>query len=277
MTTAAGVCHGRIRARHQIPTSSINPIAAEYIKDIYAKLPLSATNTVSATTSESFPVQNIYNSRQEIARIDHTFNEKFSVWGKFENDSIPTTEPGGLFTGAAIPYMATTSTNSPGQAYVVHAIYSITPDPAERPQFQLHAQRHSLHAGGSRRQGNSPDINVPEPYTNTQGVIPTVASPADRASSATARTTSSTRITTCYDSITWIRGRHTLKFGYSMNRYNKTENAASDQGTFSFSNAGAPYRHQFLPAVVREFPAGQRGQLHPALRGHHSQSLGLAA
>jgi Carboxypeptidase regulatory-like domain len=114
LTTTAGVCPSGANVT-QIPASMINPIAAEYIKDIYDKLPLAATNSVSATTSESFPVQNIYNSRQEIARIDHTFNEKFSVWGKFENDVIPTVEPGGLFTGAAIPYMATTDTNSPGR------------------------------------------------------------------------------------------------------------------------------------------------------------------
>ena len=106
----------------QIPATSINSISAEYIKDIYSKLTLPATNSVTATTSEFFPVQNIYNSRQEIARVDHTFNEKIAVWGKFENDSIPTIEPGGLFTGAAIPGLATTSTNSPGRGYVVHGI-----------------------------------------------------------------------------------------------------------------------------------------------------------
>jgi Carboxypeptidase regulatory-like domain len=66
----------------QIPQSQINPIAQEYIKDIYGHVALSATNSVSATTAQSYPVQNIYNSRQEIGRIDQTFTSKFSVWGK---------------------------------------------------------------------------------------------------------------------------------------------------------------------------------------------------
>jgi hypothetical protein len=96
-----------------IPTNLINANSAAYIKDIFSKLPLIAANTVAGTTAGVFSVPNVYNSRQEIARVDHSFSEKFQIWGRFENDSIPTTEPGGLFTGSAIPFVATTNTNSP--------------------------------------------------------------------------------------------------------------------------------------------------------------------
>ena len=51
----------------QIPTNLISPIALQYVKDIFSKLPLNATST----TSGFFPQQNIYNSRQEIVRLDH--------------------------------------------------------------------------------------------------------------------------------------------------------------------------------------------------------------
>jgi hypothetical protein len=220
--------------------TSINPIAAEYIKDIYSKVPLPATNTVTATTSEFFPVQNIYNSRQEIARVDHTFNEKFSVWGKFENDSIPTTEPGGLFTGAAIPNLATTNTNSPGRAYVVHAIDSIRPTLINDTSFNFtQSAIHSTPVGISAK-ANSPDINPPEPYTNTQGVIPSVGFTSGSSIVGYGPYNEFNKNYNIYDALTWIRGRHTMKFGFSANRYNKTENAASDQGTFSFTNTGNP-------------------------------------
>jgi hypothetical protein len=224
----------------QIPASSINPIAAEYIKDIYSKFPLAATNSVTATTSEFFPVQNLYNSTQEIARIDHTFSDKFSLWGKFENDSIPTTEPGGLFTGAALPNLATTNTNSPGQAYVAHAIYTIRPNLLNDASFNFtQSAIHSTPQGVSAK-ANSPDINPPEPYTNTQGVIPSVTMTSGSSIVGYGPYNEFNKNYNVYDSITWIRGRHTLKFGVSANRYNKTENAASDQGTFAFSNTGAP-------------------------------------
>ena len=224
----------------QIPATSINSISAEYIKDIYSKLTLPATNSVTATTSEFFPVQNIYNSRQEIARVDHTFNEKIAVWGKFENDSIPTIEPGGLFTGAAIPGLATTSTNSPGRGYVVHGIYSITPTLLNDAGFNFTQSAILSNPQGVAAKANSPDINPPEPYTNTQGVIPTVGMTSGSSLVGYGPYHEHNKNYNFYDSVTWIRGRHTLKFGYSLNRYNKTENAASDQGSFSFSNTGAP-------------------------------------
>jgi hypothetical protein len=223
----------------QIPVTSINPIAAEYLKDIYGKVALSATNSVTATTSEFFPVQNIYNSRQEIARVDHTFNEKASVWGKFENDSIPTTEPGGLFTGATIPGLATTSTNSPGKVLVVHFLYSFTPSLINDANFNYSRSGIYSTPEGLAAKANSPDINVPEPYTDTQGVIPTVS---DGGSSIVGYGPyhEKNQNYNYYDAVTWVHGRHTMKFGYSLERYNKTENAASDQGSFSFSSTGAP-------------------------------------
>ena len=100
--------HYRLASRRatSIPSNLINPNAAAYIKDIFSKLPLSGGNTVAGTTAVQFPVQNIYNSRQEIVKVDQRNQREFQIWGKFENDVIPTTEPGGLFTGSAIPYVA---------------------------------------------------------------------------------------------------------------------------------------------------------------------------
>jgi hypothetical protein len=224
----------------QIAPSSINPIAAEYIKDIFSKIPLPATNSITATSSEFFPERNIYNSRQEIARIDHTFTDKFSIWGKFENDSIPTTEPGGLFTGAQIPNLATTNTNSPGRAYVVHAIYNFRPNLLNDVSFNFNQSAiHSTPAGLAAKV-NSPDINPPEPYTNTQGVVPTVTFTSGSSIIGYGPYNEYNKNYNFYDSLTWIRGRHTMKFGISVNRYNKTENAASDQGTFAFTSTGNP-------------------------------------
>ncbi|MGA3019585.1 MAG: hypothetical protein ABSF62_20875, partial [Bryobacteraceae bacterium] len=81
--------------------------------------------------------------------------------------------------------------------------------------------------------------NPPEPFANTQGVIPSVS---DGGSSMLGYGPyhEHNKNYNGYDAVTWIRGRHTMKLGFTVNRYNKTENAASDQGTFSFSNAGAP-------------------------------------
>ncbi|MGP8246464.1 MAG: carboxypeptidase regulatory-like domain-containing protein, partial [Bryobacteraceae bacterium] len=220
----------------QIPASLISPYAQEYIKDIFAKLALNPTST----TAGLFPQENVYNSRQEIVRVDQMINDKLSFWGKFENDVIPTTEPGGLFTASTIPNGATTHTNAPGRTVAIHAVDTIRPTLLNDAGFNYSQAAILSNPAGLTTKANSPDINVPEPFANTQGVIPTVTFTSGSSIVGYGPYHEYNKNYSGFDSVTWIRGKHTLKFGVVANRYNKTENAASGQGTFGFVNTGTP-------------------------------------
>src|ERR1051326_4910042 len=104
--TSAGIgCPAGATPVTNIPSSLFNPNAVAYIKDIWSKLPLSSGNTTAATTSSFFPDRTLLNFRQELIKIDQRFSDRFSVWGKFENDAIPTVEPVGLFScNTAFPF-----------------------------------------------------------------------------------------------------------------------------------------------------------------------------
>lgn len=91
--------------------TNISPLAKAYLQDIFSKVPAGDPGTFSLVTAQ----RNLYNTRQELVKIDHTFNQKHSAYVRFINDTIPTTEPGGLFTGATVPGVAVTNTNSPGR------------------------------------------------------------------------------------------------------------------------------------------------------------------
>ena len=224
-----------------IPSSLINANAAAYIKDIFSKLSLSSVNTVAATTSTLFPVQNIYNSRQEIARVDQVINENFTIWGKFENDSIPTTEPGGLFTGSAIPYVATTNTNSPGRSAAIHFQNIIHGTLINDAGFNYSQSAINSTPAGLLSKSQSPDINPSEPFANTQGVVPELTFTGGSSLLGFGPYNEYNKNFAWFDNLNWIHGRHNLRFGFSMNRYNKTENAAGAQyGAFGFSNLGGP-------------------------------------
>jgi len=240
ITVSTGGCPAGTAPVSQIPANLINANSAAYIKDIYSKLPLSATNTVAATTAGFFAQRNLYNSDQYIGRFDHTFNERFNIWGKFEVDQIPTTEPGGLFTGSAIPGGAVTNTNSPGRAVVVHAVNTIRPNLLNEAGFNFSQSRIIATPVGLTAKANSPDINPAEPFANTQGAVPTVTMTSGSSIIGYGPYHEQNRNYTFFDNATWIKGRHTVKFGWNTNRYNKTENAASQQGSFAFSNTGAP-------------------------------------
>src|SRR5207237_6971909 len=106
----------------QISPAQFNAGAAAYIKDIYSKLNLPAVENANGTGVDSpFVARNTFNLHQEILKVDHIFSAKFALMGRFENDTIPTIEPGGLCTGSALPGAATTSTNSPGRHFTIRA------------------------------------------------------------------------------------------------------------------------------------------------------------
>ncbi len=239
ITTLTGCASGSTPVT-QIPVTQINPIAAEYIKDVFGKMALQSANTLASTTAGFFPQRNLYDSRQEIARIDQSFGERIQLWGRFENDSIPTTEPGGLFTGSTIPNLATTNTNSPGRSYVVHAVDSIRPSLLNDIAFDFaQSAIHSTPVGLSNKSDN-PDINVPEPFQNSQGVIPELSFTGGSSVLGYGPYNEFNKNYNVFDSVTWIKGAHIFKFGVSVNRYNKTENAANQEGSFGFTNTGAP-------------------------------------
>jgi hypothetical protein len=220
----------------QIAPAQFNPVSVQYINDIYNKIGVPS----NSITGGFYPQRQVYNSRQELARIDHMFNEKFSIWGRYLNDNIPTVEPGGLFTGSTIPNGAITNTNAPGRSYAIHALYTIRPTLLDEFGFNFSQGAINSTPVGLTAKANSPDINVPLPFPNTQGVVPTVAFTSGSSVIGYGPYNEYNRNYNFFDNLTWIRGRHTLKFGFTSNRYQKTENAASGQGVFTFSNLGNP-------------------------------------
>jgi len=223
-----------------IPSSQWNPNAAAYIKDIYSKMPLLSGNTTAATTSGFFPVRTLLNFREELVKIDHRFTDKFSVWGKFSNDTIPTTEPGGLFSCSSVPGGCTTNTNSPGRQFVFHAVNTIRPTLVNDFGFNYNYSAIVSTLVGLTAKANDPDINPTLPFANQDAPVPNLAFTGGTSLTGTGNYADFNRNFTFLDNVTWAKGRHLLKFGVSLNHYQKTENAMGQQGTFSFSNIGAP-------------------------------------
>jgi hypothetical protein len=218
--------------------AQINPVAQAYIKDIYGQLPLSPT-----TTSIVSAQRNVYNHDQELFRVDHQFSTKFSLWGRFINDKIPTVEPGGLFTGSTIPNGAITNTNSPGRSYVIHGLNTIRPNLLNEAGFNFSRGAILSTPSGLTNIEKNPDLSkVNLPFTNTTGVVPELTFTSGSAIVGYGPYNEYNRNYTGFDNLTWVRGRHTLKAGFSVNRYQKTENAANggNYGVFAFSNNGVP-------------------------------------
>ncbi len=234
---ATGACTARSKT-----VASNNPAAAAYIQDFFSKFP-GANNTASSIFSLVTAQRNIFNGRQEVIRGDQVFNSKFSVFGRYEHDSIPTQEPGGLFTGDVLPGVATTSTNSPGWQAMGHYTYTIRPNLLNDGGYGFNYSAIISDPIGLELSSQSPDVKnaITLPFASTLNRVPSLLISGISTITGFGSYRDYNRDHNVFDNMTWIRGKHTLKFGGSYHHYQKAENAGGNNiGSFSFLSTGAP-------------------------------------
>ena len=214
----------------------INPVAQEYIKDIYSRIPLP-----TGTNTETTLFRNQYYFEQELYKLDHTFSDKLRISARYLRDQIPTVEPQGLFTGVPIPGVSATSTNSPGRNWSVRGISSFTPTWANEVGWDFTYGAIVSNPIGLLNSTYSPDIKANLPYAVTLTQVPNLAFSGGTSLATYGPYRDFNRNHNIFDNVTKIWGDHTIRFGLSYNHYEKTENAASgNQGTFTFTPASVP-------------------------------------
>lgn len=223
--------------------ANIDPVAAAYIKDIYSKYPAPNNGLFGYTST----LQGIFNFREEIYKIDHTFNQKFSVSAKILRDSIPTQEPGGLFTNVQIAGIGTTSTNSPGHNYTFRGTLTLSPTFLIEPGYSYSYGAITSTPIGLTAAANSPDVMsaINLPFASTLGRVPNISMTGATSPLSSPQSFGPyrdfNRNHTAFANVTKVHGAHTFKFGAAYYHYNKEENAGgSNAGVYTFNNAGLP-------------------------------------
>jgi len=183
----------------------------------------------------------IQNTRQEVARVDFDINPNYLLTGRYTHDNSFTEEPGGLFLGLAVPNVATTDTNVPGQvaAVVLRSTHGSTR--LNEAQFQFSSNTISdANLSGDRNLRSSLGLSIPEIFQgNDLGVMPLVAISGLSTIGANQLFRIEYRNYTVTDNFSWQRGGHGFKFGGLVTFEQKNENAANQtQGSFSFGQGG---------------------------------------
>jgi outer membrane receptor protein involved in Fe transport len=225
---------------NQISPSQFNPGAAAYLKDIYSKLLLPAVGNSDGTGVDvPFVARNTFNLHQEIIKVDHTFGPRLGLMGRFENDTIPTQEPGGLFTGSALPGVATTSTNSPGKQFSIRATSTITPQIVNEAGYNYSYGAVVSDPIGLGAAKNSPDVvsAIALAFPSQVPRVPNLSFNDSEGLFGFGAYRDFSHNHHWFDNLSVSRGRHTFKFGFQYNWYQKSENAgAGNEGTFSFDD-----------------------------------------
>lgn len=213
----------------RVPVSNVGQ---QYVSLIYNKLPVPSD---PLTRSLLFPAQNIADFRQEILKVDHTFNAKLSAYYRYERDKIPTQDVNALFSsGSGLPGVSTTQTDSPGKTHTFQATYVPNTNLVIVGRFTYGYGAILSKNIGTLALVNSP-ITPPLAYTNTRDRVPTISGNGFSALQSFGPYDNFSWKKNTSGDITWTKGSHSLKFGAVYGSYRKNENAlaGSNEGTYS--------------------------------------------
>lgn len=206
----------------------------------------------------TFTPISINNTRQEVFRIDHNFNDLHKIFGRYTQDKSDTQEPGGLFTGIAIPNIATTDTSVPGKVFAASytGIFSSSMVNELTVNYSTNTIASVVVGRGRRSDYPLADTIAQLNPENNNNAIPSIGVTGLSTLGSLQGFSIEYGNTTFRDIFTYTTGNHILKFGGEVTFEFKNENAGSNsQGTFSFA-AAQSQGFQILPDASQ--PGGVR-------------------
>lgn len=199
-----------------------------------------APNTGTGSFLHSLP--NRQDTRQEVIRLDWQINNQNRLMGRYTHDLSETTEVGGLFFNTAVPDVATTLTDVPGQIFVAQMTTTIGSNLLNEASFQFSSNAiSSLYGDNARNRRDAFGITIPELYSeNRNALIPFVMLPGVlSAIGANQLFDNDYKNYTFTDNVSMQRGRHSYKMGALFAIEQKNEISGSGtQGTFNFRAGG---------------------------------------
>jgi hypothetical protein len=199
------------------------------------------------------------NIREEIARVDHRFNDKFSVFGHFIAEQIAQTQGTTMWSGDNLPTVGNTFGN-PSYSAVAHLIHTIGPNLLNEIAFNYNGNRINILPLGTpalaspfelnkifpRQEGKPNNIATINLATGTQAQYTSNWTPwINKADSYQIR-----------DDLSWTKGSHQFRIGGSWLLYKKVQDvfAGNYQGTFRFDDSfsGDSYAN-FLLGLAQQY------------------------
>ncbi len=234
----ADVTPGSPFPNNTIPACMINSNATSLLTagGKYGGIFPQANNGVNFTGGNNSPT----NLREEIARVDHTFSSKFSVFGHWISEQTNQTYGTTQWSGDNVPTVSNTFGN-PSYSAVVHTTYVISPTLLNEASFNYNGNRINIIPQGLVSAPSSFQFNRLFTGPNDLNRIPSINLNGVTGADYTSNWTPWVNKADDYqlrDDISWTRGAHQFKFGFSWALYKKSQNAfANTQGNFNFNGS----------------------------------------
>jgi hypothetical protein len=217
---------GRAYVGNIIPQGDLSPQALALLP--IWPLPNSGSNIFT------FSPVNLQDTRQEVVRIDHVFNDNNRIFGRYTHDLNVTQETGGLFQNINLPNIATTDTRIPGQLLAINYTTIISPRMVNEVSYNFSQNFIGSQLVGRGRRSDYPGLNIPEIFPeNNANAIPSIFISGITAAGSLQGFNIRYRSQVFRDVVTRTSGNHVFKFGGEWAFEGKNENANNlTQGTF---------------------------------------------
>jgi hypothetical protein len=236
--TGAGLTSLQPFPNNTIPTSLLDPNAQALLGAGIFPAPTSGNTFIGGANSPT-------NVKEELARVDHTFTDKFSVFGHWISEQILQTDIPTRWTGGAnLPTVGDTFAN-PSYSAVVHTTYVISPTLLNEASFNYDGNRINILPLGiykvptgftQNRYFNTPTNIIPVINLNSGGKT---GSRFDANWSPWINSADDYQIR---DDVSWSKGAHQFKFGGSWSNFRKAQPLqVSTEGNFSFNGNFSGY------------------------------------
>jgi hypothetical protein len=220
-----------------IATSCFSKNSQVYLADVYAKNPANSGGNYAFSYSAK------QDEHQDIARVDHYFNDKVHFFARGMNDNFPNNQPMGLWAGNNYPGLVNTAVDSPGKNVVGNLTWAISPKIVNEVEF-VYAQgtyNSTIQSGQFATSTTAfSALTNNWAYTDPYLRVPSIAikSGLQGFSPGSAPWKERNLDRTYFDNLSVTLGKHTLRTGFQFQQMIKTENAVAGGPTFSFNTWG---------------------------------------
>jgi Carboxypeptidase regulatory-like domain/TonB-dependent Receptor Plug Domain/TonB dependent receptor len=225
--------------------TSFSPTAQQYLKDIYSKMPTPDSAYDIAHQLDPHTIltnfENTFDNLDSVVRIDQQLGQKATVFYRYMHDTFPVFYPAGQFNAVYIPGMNETTAQNPGTQQLAHGTYTFNPTLVLDAGYAFSNGNIVTQSAGYLSESQSADVKPSLAYTNTTGVVPTVAVSGMTSLNGSYQYLDHGTNHQIFANLTKTLHAHTLTFGFSYNHYQKRENLtpSTTQGSFGFStNSG---------------------------------------
>src|SRR5712672_2697498 len=222
---------------NKIPTSLLNGNAQALVGAGIFPAPTAGNTFQGPSTTPT-------NLKEEIVRIDHNFTSKFSVFGHFVAEQVTQGYAVSQWSGANVPTVGDTFGN-PSYSAVIHTTYTISPTLLNEVAFNYNGNRiNIIPAAGAGLKS----LALPSGYNGSNSRLFSGPNNLNRIPNIDLGGSTGTHFEISSwpwrnkaddyqirDDLSWTKGAHQLKFGFSWALYKKVQDLfGQTQGGFNF-------------------------------------------